>query len=156
MFKVSFRGIQVLLSETAALSGQSTPPFKHGFRAEYAGKVPDNPRELWGLVMFDDSDEVKFQIKGLYSDNNEKPKVGLNEALLPCHTIHYNLQSAGQASKELLQIRFSSVDAPKLLAWLKKWPFGTKKDGFGLPKTMLPLSAEPYGQKLTLPLILQL
>ena len=50
-----------------------------------------------------------------------------------------------QANKELLQIRFSSVDAPKLSAWLKKWPYGTKKDGFGLPKTMLPLAAEPYG-----------
>jgi hypothetical protein len=50
-----------------------------------------------------------------------------------------------QANKELLQIRFSSVDANKLSAWLKKWPFGAKKDGFGLPKTMLPLSAEPFG-----------
>ncbi len=50
-----------------------------------------------------------------------------------------------QANKELLQIRFSSVDANKLSAWLKKWPFGAKKDGYGLPKTMLPLSAEPFG-----------
>ena len=80
MFKVSFRGIQVLLSETAALSGQSTPPFKHGFRAEYAGKVPDNPRELWGLVMFDDSDEVKFQIKVSRADF--KADAGLVNALL--------------------------------------------------------------------------
>lgn len=66
---------------------------------------------------------LNMQIKGVYNDNSDKPK----------------------ASKELLQIRFSSVDAPKLSAWLKKWPFGSKKDGFGLPKTMLPLSAEPYG-----------
>jgi hypothetical protein len=38
-----------------------------------------------------------------------------------------------------------------LSAWLKKWPFGSKKDGFGLPKTMLPLSAEPYGVPSLIP-----
>jgi hypothetical protein len=58
-----------------------------------------------------------------------------------------------QANKELLQIRFSSVDANKLSAWLKKWPFGAKKDGFGLPKTMLPVSAEPFGWSIPVELM---
>jgi hypothetical protein len=46
-----------------------------------------------------------------------------------------------QASDLLLKMHFTTVDVDKLKEWLAKWPFGTSKDGFGLPKTMLPMHA---------------
>jgi hypothetical protein len=47
-----------------------------------------------------------------------------------------------KASMELLQIRFQNVDVKSMQAWIQKWPKGTSKDGFGMPKTMLPVSSE--------------
>ncbi|EKX40786.1 hypothetical protein GUITHDRAFT_153999, partial [Guillardia theta CCMP2712] len=47
-----------------------------------------------------------------------------------------------KASKELMQIRFSQVDASQLRDFIQKWPRGTSKDGFGLPKLMLPVAIE--------------
>jgi hypothetical protein len=43
------------------------------------------------------------------------------------------------ATKELMQIRFASVDAAKFKAWIQQWPFATAKAGYGLPKLMLPV-----------------
>ncbi len=56
-----------------------------------------------------------------------------------------------QASDLLLKMHFTTVDVEKLKEWLKKWPFGTSKDGFGLPKTMLPMQAavHPPGVKIS-------
>jgi len=56
-----------------------------------------------------------------------------------------------QASDLLLKMHFTTVDVDKLKAWLEKWPFGTSKDGFGLPKTMLPMHAavHPPGVKIS-------
>jgi hypothetical protein len=46
-----------------------------------------------------------------------------------------------KASLELLQIRFSNADVGTMKAWIQKWPKGTKKDGYGMPKLMLPVQA---------------
>ncbi len=50
-----------------------------------------------------------------------------------------------------MKMHFTTVDVDKLKAWLEKWPFGTSKDGFGLPKTMLPMQAavHPPGVKIS-------
>eukprot|EP00802_Teleaulax_amphioxeia_P019328 Tamp_19555.p1 GENE.Tamp_19555~~Tamp_19555.p1 ORF type:complete len:221 (+),score=78.01 Tamp_19555:42-665(+) len=50
-----------------------------------------------------------------------------------------------KASLELLQIRFAKVDVDNMKAWIQKWPKGTKKDGFGMPKLMLPVETTPMG-----------
>jgi len=34
---------------------------------------------------------------------------------------------------------FAKVDVDNMKAWIQKWPKGTKKDGFGMPKLMLPV-----------------
>ena len=56
-----------------------------------------------------------------------------------------------QARDLLLKMHFTTVDVDKLKAWLEKWPFGTSKDSFGLPKTMLPMHAavHPPGVKIS-------
>ncbi len=48
-------------------------------------------------------------------------------------------------SKVLTKIHFQTVDALKFTAWLLKWPFGTAKDHYGLPKSLLPITAEICG-----------
>jgi hypothetical protein len=47
--------------------------------------------------------------------------------------------------KVVTTIYFQTVDAVKFSVWLKKWPFGTEKEHCGLPKSLLPLSAEICG-----------
>ena len=56
-----------------------------------------------------------------------------------------NEPETANASLELMQIRFQNVDVPAMKTWLQNWPKGTKKDGFGMPKTMLPLGVELVG-----------
>jgi hypothetical protein len=45
----------------------------------------------------------------------------------------------------LTKIHFQAVDSVKFSLWLKKWPFGTGKEHGGLPKSLLPSSAEICG-----------
>ena len=58
-----------------------------------------------------------------------------------------NEPETANASLELMQIRFQNVDVPAMKTWLQNWSKGTKKDGFGMPKTMLPLGVELVGEK---------
>ena len=41
-----------------------------------------------------------------------------------------------------MHLSFAQVDTDKLAKFIKKWPYGGTKDGFGLPKLMLPVSIE--------------
>jgi hypothetical protein len=43
------------------------------------------------------------------------------------------------------RIYFSKLDSAKLSAWITKWPFGTVKDKYGLPKSILPMTAQVSG-----------
>jgi len=56
-----------------------------------------------------------------------------------------NEPEKAKASLELMQIRFAQVDVASMKTWIQKWPKGTIKDAFGLPKLMLPVGTEPSG-----------
>jgi len=60
-------------------------------------------------------------------------------------------EEAPKGQKELMQIRLEKVDATQLKEFIQKWPFGSSKDGYGLPKLMLPVDKDknPRGVKLT-------
>merc|ERR1712127_323081 len=47
-----------------------------------------------------------------------------------------------KASLELMQIRCAQVDVKEFKTWIQKWPKGLSKDGYGLPKLMLPVATE--------------
>ena len=82
-----------------------------------------------------------MQVRGTYNDKSDAPVV--------CNKLKklsdFVCNSLMQVSDTLIKIHFAAVDVEKLTTWIQKWPFGTAKDGYGLPKTMLPMTAEVRG-----------
>jgi len=60
----------------------------------------------------------------------------------------YGDEEQPKAMTEIKQFTVPKMDPATLKAWIIKWPTGTTKDAFGLPKLMLPISAEANDQGL--------
>jgi hypothetical protein len=93
---------------------------------------------------------VSMQVEG-HGSGDQEASIGVRENMhanyvfgigrSPNHILNFMQGN----SMVLTKIHFQTVDAAKFNLWLKKWPFGTEKENYGLPTSLLPIAAEICG-----------